>query len=411
VFVPTPPMLQAWRGRRVLLTGCTGFKGAWLARWLHHLGAEVHGLALDPPTDPSLWDRAGLLETLPWHRVDVRDRETVARLVRGLKPNAVLHLAAQALVGEGLRDPVATFETNAMGTLSVLDAVRRADAPCAVVVVTTDKVYAPRPGTALREGDPLGGEDPYSASKACAELVTGAYRASYFPPGAIGDHGIAVATVRAGNVVGPGDFTPSRLVPHVLEAVRRGEAPTLRNPDGIRPWQHVLEPLAGYLALGAGLLPGAPDPAPLCTAWNLGPWPDAARPVRDVVAVIEQVLGGGDAPPKRRPDPHPETATLRLAVDRAVSRLPWRPAYRFEQTLIATARGHMALRAAPDARAVRLVLDTEIAAYTAAAREAGAGWAAEDAHAPRDLSLLREPGSAPGAGPGAHPTRQSGALA
>lgn len=411
VPVRIPPALSVWTGRRVLLTGCTGFKGVWLARWLAHLGAEVHGLALEPPTRPSLWEKARMVESMPWHRVDVRDLEGVRRVIGGVRPEAVFHLAAQALVRPSYDDPLGTLQTNTLGTAHLLEAIREQHRPMAVVVVTTDKVYRPDTGRACREDDPLGGEDVYSASKAAAELVTAAWRASFFPAERIAEHGVAVATVRAGNVVGPGDYAPSRLVPHVLGELLEGRVPRLRNPDGVRPWQHVLEPLAGYLALGARLLPDAPERAAFATAFNLGPMADACRPVRDVVRTLQEALDLPGPVARARPDHRREAEVLRLAIDEAVGRLGWRPSYDFGQALVATARGEHALRDARSSDAVRAALDTEIAAYIAAARDAGAAWASEDPHDTKSLSRLREHVPAPGPGPGEHAPGEPGAAA
>jgi CDP-glucose 4,6-dehydratase len=245
-----------WAGRRVLVTGHTGFKGAWLSLWLGALGARVTGLAPGPPTSPSLYELARVGEGMSECAVDVRDARAVRDAVARERPEIVLHLAAQPLVRLSYREPALTYEVNVMGTVNVLEAVRDAGgAVRAVVVVTSDKCYENPAGGARRfvEGDPLGGEDPYSSSKACAELVTAAYRASFFAAGASGAPGTAVASARAGNVIGGGDWGADRLIPDIVRAVEAGEPVKVRNPGAVRPWQHVLNPLSGYLALARGL--------------------------------------------------------------------------------------------------------------------------------------------------------------
>ena len=246
---------RAFSGRSVLLTGHTGFKGSWLALWLHRLGAQVTGYALDPPTDPSNFAVSSVGDVLVDDlRADIRNRDAFARAVRDSRPDIVLHLAAQTVVLDSYREPVDTFDVNVVGTAVVLDVLRTSDRPCAVVVVTSDKCYAnDESGRRFGEADPLGGDDPYSASKAGTELVAAAYRRSFFPPEDLDLHGVALATARAGNVIGGGDWTPHGMVADIVASVSRNEPVSLRRPTAIRPWQHVLEPLAGYLTLAARL--------------------------------------------------------------------------------------------------------------------------------------------------------------
>ncbi len=359
--------------RPVVVTGETGFKGAWLAWWLHELGARVAGVALAPPTDPSLHVQADLAGSVPHHETDVRAPRELGEALRALRPRVVFHLAARSLVRESYEDPVDTLLTNALGTLHVLEAVRALGEPCAVVIVTSDKCYEGTGGEAgHREGDPLGGRDPYSASKACAELVTASHRVSFLPPERLAEHGVAVASVRAGNVLGPGDWARDRLVPDCVRALSEGRAVEIRYPDAVRPWQHVLEPLAGYLWLGAKLL--GPRAAEHCEAWNFGPAPGSWRPVRDVVERLVAVWGEGGWRVSGGAS-LPESPALRLDVAKAESRLDWRPVWDFDTTLDRTVQGYRELAAAASPDATRKLMSREIAAYRASAVAAGAAWA------------------------------------
>jgi CDP-glucose 4,6-dehydratase len=331
--------LSQLKGRRVLLTGHTGFKGGWLALWLHELGAEVHGFALDPNTEPSLFEVARVRELLASDtRADLRDAAAVKACVDRVQPELVLHLAAQPLVRESYRDPLATWATNVQGTAHVLDALRGLSSCKAAVVVTTDKVYANQEWEhAYRESDPLGGHDPYSASKAACELLTASYRSSF-----LAAQGLRLASARAGNVFGGGDWSADRLVPDVLKALDAGRAVPLRNPQATRPWQHVLEPLSGYLRLAVGLLQGAPE---LETAWNFGPEAGDALPV----AALVQGLG---AQATRQAGEHPhEAGRLELDIARARHRLQWAPRWRLPQALDATLAWHQAWRGQQDMQA------------------------------------------------------------
>jgi len=251
-----------WKGRRVFLTGHTGFKGGWLALWLAHLGAEVRGYALDPSTDPNLFTAARIGDVVDDVRGDIRDAARLDSSMREFRPEVIFHIAAQPLVRYSYEDPIGTYETNVIGTARVLDAVRRTPSVRAVVSVTTDKCYENKEWIwPYRETDPLGGYDPYSSSKACAEIVSAAFRQSYFPVDRLAEHGVAIATARAGNVIGGGDWSTDRLLPDLVRGFLSGEPVRIRRPHAIRPWQHVLEPLHGYMRLAEELLAGAPSAA------------------------------------------------------------------------------------------------------------------------------------------------------
>jgi CDP-glucose 4,6-dehydratase len=323
-----------WRGRRVLVTGHTGFKGSWACLWLSELGAELTGLALDPPTEPSLFAAAGVAELVDDRRADVRDAAAVRAVVAEARPEIVLHMAAQPLVRRSFDEPLATYEANVMGTANVLDALRGAPDARVTIVVTSDKCYEPRPdGRPCREDDPLGGADPYSSSKACAELVTAAYRRS-FPGGA------AIASARSGNVIGGGDWAADRLVPDAMRAALDRRELVVRNPAAVRPWQHVLGPLGGYLELAERLWE---DPS-AAGAWNFGPDAGDELPVSEIADRLCDLWGeglrwraAGDGGP-------PETGVLRLDSAKAREGLGWAPAWGLDSGLRATVEWFRAVR-------------------------------------------------------------------
>ncbi|HEX8646147.1 MAG TPA: CDP-glucose 4,6-dehydratase [Thermoleophilaceae bacterium] len=340
-----------WRGRRVLVTGHTGFKGSWLSLWLQELGAEVSGYGLEPPTEPSLFEAARVGEGMASAIGDVRDRAAVAEAVRVAEPDVLLHLAAQPLVRESFADPVGTYEVNVSGTANVLDAAVCAGVR-AVVVVTSDKCYAPR-AEPCREGDPLGGSDPYSSSKACAELVAAAWRESFGRDG-----GPAIATVRAGNVIGGGDWAADRLVPDAIRAALDGRPLLVRNPEAIRPWQHVLNPLSGYLEV-AQRLGEEPEAA---AAWNFGPAPGDELPVREVADRLAGLWGEGLEWRAEGDGGPPETAVLRLDSAKARERLGWQPRWHLDDALSATVDWFRAWAAGADARGITAA---QLAAFAA----------------------------------------------
>ena len=280
------PNREFWVGKRVLVTGHTGFKGAWLSLWLHRLGAQVTGIALPPVTTPNLFNLAGVANITKTHMHEIRDAAGVTAIMRATDPDIVFHLAAQPLVLAGYTDPLETFSSNVMGTAHVLEAARTCTTVRTVVVVTTDKVYEnPENAYPFRETDPLGGHDPYSASKAAAEIVVASYRSSFLK-----DRGVGVATARAGNVIGGGDWAADRLIPDAVRAWGAGQPLMVRRPNALRPWQHVLEPLAAYLRLAECL---HHTPA-LADSYNFGPAPHAAATVRTVVTYAQRAFGRGD---------------------------------------------------------------------------------------------------------------------
>lgn len=338
-----------WTRRRVLVTGHTGFKGAWLSLWLQALGAEVIGLSPGVPTRPSLYELADVGAHMRELAVDVRDAGAVRDALGEARPEVVLHLAAQPMVRRSLRDPAMTFEVNVMGTVNVLEAVRHAgEDVLAVVVVTSDKCYenAGRASRPFVEGDPLGGSDPYSSSKACVELLAAAYRRSFFS----GEGSARLATARAGNVIGGGDWGEDRLVPDTVRAVESGEPLHLRNPGAVRPWQHVLSPLSGYLRLAEALAHGQEA----ARAWNFGPTAGDARPVSWIVERLAELWDGELR--WQLDDAHnpPEAAHLALDSSAAERLLAWRPAWRLDDALELVVEWHRAQRAGQDMRAVSL---------------------------------------------------------
>jgi CDP-glucose 4,6-dehydratase len=352
--------LHAWRGRRVFLTGHTGFKGSWLSLWLQALGAEVTGYALAPPTRPSLFELARVGEGMRSVIADVRDTGSLVRAMRDVRPEVVLHMAAQPLVRASYRDPVETYSVNVMGTVHLLEAVRATPDVRAVVCVTSDKCYANRGATRpFRETDAMGGDDPYSSSKGCAELVCAAYRHSFLgATGAGGTPRVALATARAGNVIGGGDWAEERLVPDAIRAFERGQEVSVRRPDAVRPWQHVLEPLRGYLLLAERLLA---DGAAFSDGWNFGPLPEDARTVRWVVDQLASRWGDG-AGWKGDPGPHPEEAGwLALDISRARARLGWEPRLSLPEALDLVVDWHRLHRQGADMRASTLA---QIAGYS-----------------------------------------------
>ena len=353
-------------GTKVLVTGHTGFKGSWLSRWLLDLGAEVWGLALEPDTSPALFSDLDLSRHMR-HRIgDVRDVAAVHRCFSECKPQVVVHLAAQPLVRRSYQEPRYTFETNVLGTVNVLEAVRSTAETRAVVVITTDKVYDnPETGHPFAESEPLGGRDPYSASKAATEIAVASYRASFFSD----ESSAAVASARAGNVIGGGDWATDRIVPDCARALAAGQPVAVRNPESTRPWQHVLEPLSGYLHLATRLLVGDGADA---EAWNFGPDPDATRSVREVVERFIAAWGEGSwTTTDLGSQPH-EAGTLSLDVRKAQQRLAWRPVWGFDAAVDRTAEWYRSY--ARDPASAAAAVESDLAAYVGDAEAMHLAW-------------------------------------
>ena len=324
-------LVNPWKGRRVFLTGHTGFKGGWLALWLAARGAIIRGFALDPPTSPNLFSAASVARVLEDTRGDIRNLKILNAEIRSFKPDVVFHFAAQPLVRESYADPIGTYATNVMGTAHVLEAVRHTDTVRAIICATTDKVYRNREWNwAYREIDALGGTDPYSSSKAAAELVVDAYRSSYFPIQQFQEHGVAVAAVRAGNVIGGGDWARDRLIPDLIRGFEEKKPVQIRNPKAVRPWQHVLDPLHGYVLLAERMLK---DPAEIEPAFNFGPAESDAWPVERIATKMAEMWGqGADWTLDRSAHPH-EHQSLRLDSSKARAKLGWVPKLKMESAL------------------------------------------------------------------------------
>jgi CDP-glucose 4,6-dehydratase len=323
--------IEFWRGKKVFLTGHTGFKGSWLSLWLQQLGAEVTGYALQPPTNPSLFEVANVAQGMTSIIGDIRDGEALSKAMREAAPDIVIHMAAQPLVRYSYVNPVETYSTNVMGTVHLLEAVRRTPSVRAVVNVTSDKCYDNKEWVwGYRENEAMGGFDPYSNSKGCAELVTSAYRNSFFNPGKYADHRVALASGRAGNVIGGGDWADDRLIPDILRAISDNKPVVIRSPHAIRPWQHVLEPLSGYLLLAEKLYTQGVTYA---EGWNFGPADEDAKPVQWIVDQLTQQWGEG-ASWQLDGGEHPHEAHyLKLDCSKAKMRLDWQPRWHLGHTL------------------------------------------------------------------------------
>ncbi len=340
----TQPNPGFWRGKRVLLTGHTGFKGSWMSLWLQKLGATLKGFSLEPPTKPSLFETANVANGMLHFIGDIRDYATVLAQVRSFQPEIVLHMAAQPLVRLSYTEPIETYATNVMGTLHVLEAARHCGSIRAIVNVTSDKCYENREWIwGYREDEAMGGHDPYSSSKACAELISSSYRSSFLI-----DAQIALATARAGNVIGGGDWACDRLVPDVLRSLQNKKSVVIRNPDAIRPWQHVLEPLSGYLLLAETLFTHGESVA---EAWNFGPKNDDTRPVKWIVDELCKAWGeSSDWLIQEGEHPH-EANFLKLDTSKALERLNWAPRWTLDSALKHTTDWHQAWLAGQDMQA------------------------------------------------------------
>ena len=325
-------VMTFWSGKKVFITGHTGFKGSWLCLWLHKLGAEVHGYALEPPTQPSLFELAHVADLLTSHQVaDIRDGVVLSAAIQRVQPEIVIHMAAQPLVRESYQIPAETYATNVMGTVNLLESIRQCPSVKSVVNVTTDKCYENKEWVwAYRENEPMGGFDPYSSSKACSELVTAAYRQSFFNPQQYEEHGVALASARAGNVIGGGDWAKDRLIPDCIDALLANKTIRIRNPYSIRPWQHVLEPLSGYISLAQKLYESGPDYA---EGWNFGPSDEDAKSVEWIVKRLCDQWGGGACYEIDSGDHPHEAHYLKLDCSKAHMRLNWQPRWGLSKTL------------------------------------------------------------------------------
>ena len=338
-----------WNGRRVFLTGHTGFKGSWLSLWLQALGANATGYALDPPTQPSLFELAGVARALRSIRGDIRDFSGLKTALADARPEVIIHMAAQSVVRRGYEDPVETYSSNVMGTVHLLEAVRQLKHPAVIVNVTSDKCYMNREWVwGYREDEPMGGRDPYSSSKGCAELVTTAFRESFFPAAYFEKHGVALASARAGNAIGGGDWTSDQLIPDIVTAFVAGRPCLIRNPSAIRPWQFVLEPLRGYLTLAERLLQ---DPSRFAAGWNFGPVDSDAKPVCWIADQLARSWGD-HASWVHDSGVHPREAHfLKLDASKSKACLDWYPVVPLEQALDWIVEWYRAFQVGEDLRA------------------------------------------------------------
>ncbi len=362
-----------YKDKTVFLTGHTGFKGSWMTVWLKSLGARIVGYSLEPQTQPNLFDTVDVSDGITHIIGDIRDYDNLVSVMRSCKPDMVFHMAAQPLVGRSYQDPRATYEVNVMGTVNILNAVRHTDSVRVCVNVTSDKCYDNRGSIyAYRESDPMGGYDPYSASKGCAELVASAFRRSFFNPNRYDDHRVSLVSVRAGNVIGGGDWADDRIVPDCVRALAGGEAVRLRNPKAVRPWQYVLEPLSGYLWLGALLFQNS---TAFDYGWNFGPNGAKSVTVRELVESIIGFWGGGGVTIEAGNEltKFHEADCLRLDSTKAGVVLGWHQVYGLEETIRSTIEWYREFykNKAFDAKGHTL---SQIAAYSAKARKAGLAW-------------------------------------
>jgi CDP-glucose 4,6-dehydratase len=332
---------NVYSGKTVLVSGHTGFKGSWLSTWLLDLGAHVIGISSSVEPEYFLFRHSDLEQQIQHELVDIRDKKRIMQTIQKFKPDFIFHMAAQPLVRESYKTPLETFDTNVMGTANLLESCRIVNYPCTVVVITTDKCYENKEtGQAYTENDPLGGHDPYSASKACAEIVTSAYRSSFFAA-ASKPHNIRVATVRAGNVIGPGDMAADRIIPDCIRALAADKEIDVRNPNAVRPWQLVLEPLAGYMWLAARM--SQTGDSAYESAWNFGPSISDNQSVGNLVELLVKVWGSGSyCTPEQIDAPH-EANLLSLDIEKAKEKLKWKPILDFKQTISWTVNGYRRL--------------------------------------------------------------------
>ena len=353
-----------WKGRNVLLTGHTGFKGSWLSLWLDTLGANVTGYALEPPTQPSLFEQAHVASSIRSICADVRDFPQLTTVLAESRPEVIIHMAAQSVVRRGYEDPIETYSSNVMGTVHLFEALRQLQLRCVVVNVTSDKCYENREWVwGYRENEPMGGRDPYSNSKGCAELVTAAFRDSFFPPALFERHGVALASARAGNAIGGGDWTPNQLIPDLMKEFLVGRPCLIRNPSAIRPWQFVLEPLRGYLMVAERL---SQDACRFSSGWNFGPADGDCKPVSSIADKLANLWGSG-AGWKQDQASHPHEAHfLKLDASKASTHLGWHPALPLDAALEWIVEWWRGFQAGADLRKLTL---SQIARYETLLRE------------------------------------------
>ena len=356
---------EAMLGRRVFITGHTGFKGSWLSIWLHRMGAKVFGYSLGTPGRPSNFEASNVQELLVQHfDADIRSREKLTTAIEAADPDVIFHLAAQPLVRESYQTPYETFDVNFMGTCNLLEALRLRGKPCVVVVVTSDKCYENLESVrCYREDDAMGGHDPYSASKGAAELLVASYRRSFFDPARIEEHGIKVATARAGNVIGGGDWARDRIVPDIVSHLLAGKPVSIRNPRSVRPWQHVLEPLGGYIALASQMLL---DDATCCDGWNFGPSEEGTACVGDLVDRFCAAWGHGSWQYTGESNQPHEAQLLQLSIKKAARHLDWRPVWTLQYAVEHTALWYRDFYSSPSGSMVEVCLG-DIDDYTRAA--------------------------------------------
>lgn len=343
------PFNGIYKNKKVLITGNTGFKGGWLTVWLSTLEADIYGYSLKPPTVPSLFQILNLERFIAQEEADVRDFERLTAAIKRIQPAIIFHLAAQSLVRESYAKPLETIATNTFGSVNLMEAVRQAGIPVAVVMITSDKCYDNKEWIhGYREVDPLGGYDPYSASKGAAEIFISSWRNSFFNISDISKHRVRIASARAGNVIGGGDWANDRIVPDCIRDLKRSGVVGIRNPDATRPWQHVLEPLHGYLQLGSRLLSEEGDAARFCQAFNFGPLANSNRTVRELVEKIIRYWGNGTWKSTTPEVARHEASLLNLSIDKAFHNLNWSPRWNFDTTVRQTVDWYRKLDEAPD---------------------------------------------------------------
>jgi CDP-glucose 4,6-dehydratase len=353
-----------WKGRNVFVTGHTGFKGSWLVLWLDSLGAQVTGYALDPPTQPNLFEQAGVVSGVNSICGDIRDFSQLKAALDQCHPDVVIHMAAQSVIRRGYEDPIETYSSNVMGTVHLLEALRQLARPCAVVNVTSDKCYENREFLwGYRESEPMGGHDPYSNSKGCAELVTSAYRDSYFPPASLERHGIALASARAGNAVGGGDWTCNQLIPDLMRAFLAEKTCLIRSPGAIRPWQFVLEPVGGYLLLAERL---SDQGAKFASGWNFGPADDDAKSVSWIADALVRSWGNQASWTQDAANHPHEAHFLKLDASKAKACLGWHPRLPLAQALNWIVEWYRGFQAGTD---LRRLTSTQIERYEALSQD------------------------------------------